>query len=125
MKHRGFMEKKERANRSALAKLVHDKSWIKATLVTMKRKCGKPTCRCVDGEKHESLYLALPVQGKRKMIFIPSDWEDTVRRWVDNHKMIEQKMDIVSQNSLQKLLDEKRRRKEEKSGNNTIEKAES
>jgi len=124
MKHRAFIDKKERVGRSELAKLVHDRSWIKATLVTMKRKCGKKTCRCVDGEKHQSLYLAMRIQGKRKMIFIPSEWENTVRRWVDNYKLIEQKMDLVSQKSLQKLLDAKQKKKEQrKPGSNIVEKA--
>lgn len=34
---------------------------LRGTLFTMRRKCGKPTCRCVNGETHESPALAFPV----------------------------------------------------------------
>jgi len=32
----------------------------KGTLVTVRRKCGKPRCRCTTGEKHAAEYLSVP-----------------------------------------------------------------
>jgi hypothetical protein len=49
----------ERAVRSRLLKLLAAAQPLaRASLVTMRRVCGKAGCRCAQGEKHVSLYLA-------------------------------------------------------------------
>lgn len=47
---------------------------LRGTLITMRRKCGKPTCRCAQGQLHEGPALSVSVSGKSITItFQPAD----------------------------------------------------
>jgi hypothetical protein len=41
---------------------------LRGTLFVLRRKCGKPTCRCASGEPHETPALAYPGGGRTKTI---------------------------------------------------------
>ena len=41
---------------------------LRGVLFTLRRKCGKPTCRCATGEPHETPALAYPSGGRTKTI---------------------------------------------------------
>ncbi len=41
---------------------------LRGALFTLRRKCGKPTCRCATGEPHETPALAYPAGGRTKTI---------------------------------------------------------
>lgn len=40
---------------------------VRGTLYTLKRKCGKPSCRCTRGELHRSLVLSWKEEGKTRL----------------------------------------------------------
>jgi len=73
----------------------------------MHRTCGKPGCHCARGEKHVSLYLAIRVGARRKMIYVPPDLEPRVRDWVQSSQEIDRLLEIVSQSCLEQLLRDK------------------
>lgn len=37
---------------------------LRGTLITIRRRCGKPTCRCATGQPHESPALTVSVSGR-------------------------------------------------------------
>lgn len=41
---------------------------LRGVLFTLRRKCGKPNCRCARGEMHESPALAYPEGGRTKTL---------------------------------------------------------
>ena len=41
---------------------------LPGTLITLRRRCGKPTCRCVRGAPHETPALSYSVGGRSKML---------------------------------------------------------
>lgn len=41
---------------------------VRGSLFTLRRKCGKATCRCVTGEPHETPALAYPEGGRTKTL---------------------------------------------------------
>jgi hypothetical protein len=41
---------------------------LRGKLFVLRRKCGKPTCRCATGEPHETPALAYPVGGRTNTI---------------------------------------------------------
>jgi hypothetical protein len=45
---------------------------IKGTVYEQRRKCGKPGCRCADGELHGSMMLSRSDGGRTKLMAIPS-----------------------------------------------------
>lgn len=104
MRHRGHISEKDRQNRSRLAKLVHNRRLLIGSLVTMARTCGNPRCKCARGTKHVSLYLSIRVANQRKMIYIPPEWEKTIRSWVEAYQEMKQLTDEISQASLDRFL---------------------
>jgi hypothetical protein len=38
--------------------------------VVLRRKCGKPTCHCNEGEGHPAKYLSLKESGRTRMIYV-------------------------------------------------------
>ncbi len=90
MQHRGNFFKEERAIRSKLTKIVHDKLFVYGSLGTSERKCGKVNCWC-KGKKaggHVSSYLSVRVDGKRKMIFVPQLMVPQVKQWIQTYQEI-------------------------------------
>ncbi len=37
---------------------------LRGTLITMRRRCGKPTCRCAGGQLHEGPALSVSLSGR-------------------------------------------------------------
>lgn len=114
MIHKASMNAKERSARSRLAKLLHTKPVLRASIVKMSRKCGKQGCKCNRGEKHVSPYLSTSFDGKRKMIYIPPELEETVAEWVGAYQETKKLIDEISRASLDRLIKEKERLGEEK-----------
>jgi hypothetical protein len=45
---------------------------VKGTVYEQRRKCGKPTCRCANGEPHSSMVLSRSEEGHTKLTVVPS-----------------------------------------------------
>jgi hypothetical protein len=100
----------ERAVRSRLLRLLSQpRPLLRAGLVTMRRRCGKPSCRCAQGQPHVSLYLAARLGAQRKMIFVPKDLEEQARQWVADGQRAAADLDQLSQLALARLLRQKER----------------
>jgi hypothetical protein len=103
----------ERAARSRLSQLLHDNEVICGSVVSMARVCGKPGCRCTQGDKHVSLYLSVKVEGVRRMVYIPPELEEEVRRRVAAYREVERLTQVVSTACVNRVLERKRDRKAE------------
>jgi len=98
----------ERNARSQAVQRVADQALLRGSLVHMKRTCGKKNCRCQQGQKHPALCLAIRWGKQRKMIYIPHDLEDTVRRWIETGQEVDGLLDAISQQCLETLLAKKK-----------------
>ncbi len=107
MRHRGFLPTKERQVRSRLAKLLHERPFLIGSLVSMPRVCGKPGCKCAQGELHPGLYLSVRVGDKRKMIHVPQSLEVQVRQWVGTYQEVWRLMERLSEACYQRFFQEK------------------
>ena len=47
------------------------------------RRCGKPNCRCADGEGHPIWSHTFMVNGEKRVERIPNEWVDQVRPLVE------------------------------------------
>ena len=45
---------------------------LRGSLVVLKRKCGKETCRCTLGQLHETPALSYSVDGVTRIVSLPS-----------------------------------------------------
>jgi hypothetical protein len=57
MPSRSQRSSKERDARSRVVRDVAKNPLLRGSLVVMRRQCGKPGCRCLQGEMHASLYF--------------------------------------------------------------------
>jgi hypothetical protein len=46
---------------------------LRGSLFTLRRKCGKPGCRCATGTPHETPALAYPAGGRTKTLTLRAD----------------------------------------------------
>ncbi len=98
---------RERDARSQAVQRVADQALLRGSLVRMERLCGKKNCHCQQGQKHVALCLAIRLGNQRKMIYIPRDLEETVRRWVETGQEVDGLLDAISQECLETLLAKK------------------
>ena len=111
MPSRSQLPAEDRAARSKLLKLLAGANPIaRASLVSMARSCGKKNCRCAKGEKHVSLYLSTRVGKSRKMIYVPPELEREARTLVENLRAVEELIEKMSQASLERFLERKKKR---------------
>jgi len=97
------MSVRERQFRSRLAQVVTQRGVIRGTLLVRRRVCGKPTCRCARGERHESLYLAVSEGGRTRQLFVPRTWEAVVRQWVADYRQAQDLLEEISRLAWQKV----------------------
>jgi hypothetical protein len=100
----------ERHARSRAVQHIVDNPLLRGSLVSMARTCGKARCRCQQGEKHVSLYLAVRVANRRRMIYVPPTMESAVRRWVGNAHEVDRLLDFISQQCLSQFLQQKQQK---------------
>jgi hypothetical protein len=111
MTSRNKFSSQERAARSRLTQVAHAVEFICGSVVSMARQCGKKGCHCAQGEKHVSLYLSVRMNGKRRMVYIPPELEETVRQQVVLWREMEQLTQEISTACLQRVFEQKRSRK--------------
>src|ERR1700681_3358151 len=56
---------------------------LPGSLALTHRRCGKPNCRCADGEGHPIWSLTFMVDGKKHVERIPDEWVDGIRPLVE------------------------------------------
>ena len=87
--------------KNTAAKIPRSSKIIKGSPVYLYRKCGKLGCKCVDGEKHKSLYLSRSVNGKTQMIYIAPHQEKEILNCINKFKEIIGLLDEISELNLQ------------------------
>jgi len=95
----------ERRLYSRLRQLLNEPGALRGTLVEMRRRCGKPSCRCArDPEaRHRAVILCVSLEGKRTSIYVPADWETRVREWVARYGEMRELLNQLSQLYLGRL----------------------
>jgi len=58
------------------------------SLVTLRRKCGKPNCRCATGEGHPATYLSTKQSGKTRMVYLSAICLKTVVQQARNYRRL-------------------------------------
>ena len=60
---------------------------LRASLIERFTQCGKPGCKCMQGEKHgPAYYLAVSyARGRTRQIYVPKDLQPLAEQWVRNY----------------------------------------
>ena len=63
-----------------------DSPLVKGTVYPLRRRCGKPSCRCARGELHESLVLTASVEGRTKLRSLAEEQAERVRELTQRYQ---------------------------------------
>jgi len=103
----------ERQVRSRLHHLLsRAEGFLHGSLITLTRRCGKPSCRCAadDQARHSSLCLGQTHAGKTTSVHVPTALEPQVRQWVDNFQQATRLLEQLSQQGRERLAKAKARK---------------
>lgn len=76
---------------------------MRGSLVTMRRTCGKESCRCTRGELHASLYVSQSAGGKTRMAYVPASCAPAVREWTRRYQRVRALMERMSEQAWRAL----------------------
>ena len=66
---------------TTLRHLLRSQPMVPGSLYLLRRKCGKPNCRCVAGELHTRWVLTRSEQGIQRLYSVSAQERAQVRRW--------------------------------------------
>jgi uncharacterized protein DUF6788 len=85
---------------------------LPGSLALTYRRCGKPTCRCAQGEGHPSWSLTFMVGGEKQVEHIPTEWVEEVRRRVELGRQAKEALaEILAANAQLLALERRQRRR--------------
>jgi len=95
----------ERDLYSRLRQILNRPGVMRGNPVLSRRTCGKPSCGCHGGPRkgHPSLYLGISLKGKHHMVYVPPEWRDRVREWVDRYAQVREVLERLSLACLKRL----------------------
>jgi hypothetical protein len=87
------------AGQRVLARLRAIRPFLEGSLTITTKRCGKPTCRCVEaGPIHEAAMLTWKEDGTTHTLHVPIALREEVATWVEEGKRLKQlshKMSVV------------------------------
>jgi hypothetical protein len=90
------------------------KPLLAASLVSFERRCGKPGCHCASGERHHGHQLTYKNRGKTRTVYVPVDFTEEVRSWIEEHRRLRGLLQEISQLSLALVRSHAQERKRRK-----------
>ena len=86
-----------------LRQLQRDLPMVQGSFYLMRRKCGKPNCRCALGQLHASWVLTRSEAGKDRIYPVPKDQRAQVRRWALEYRRYQRARAALAKAHLQLL----------------------
>jgi hypothetical protein len=99
---------------SRVKRVAAGKPLLAASLVAISRVCGQPGCRCARGEKHPGHQLTYKMHGKTHTVYVPVDFTEEVRSWIEEHRRLKRLLQEISELALELVrshAQERRRRR--------------
>ena len=78
---------------------------VRGSVVTHRRRCGKPNCRCAVGEAlHATTVLSYSEGGRSRLLRLPADQVAAVRAATERYRERRQRLEADGQAGLQTLV---------------------
>jgi hypothetical protein len=78
---------------------------IRGSVVTQRRRCGKPNCRCVDGEQlHETTVLSYSESGRSRTVMLDPGEVTAVRAAVERYRAAQARLEATGNAGLAVLV---------------------
>ena len=79
---------------------------VRGSVVTHRRRCGKPNCRCADGQRlHEATVLSYSEGGRTRFVMLPAAAVLAVRAAVDRYRAAQAKLEAEGDAGRAALID--------------------
>jgi len=90
-------------NRAAAKSLASCRRLIKASLCAMRLKCGKPSCRCAQGVRHEALAFTYKLKGRSMLLHVPKAMAREARQAAADYAKLKKLVERLSMNNLERF----------------------
>lgn len=78
---------------------------LRGTVVTHRRRCGKPNCRCASGEAlHEEVVLSYSLQSRARSVRLPRELIEPVRAATARYRAAREKLEAQGNAGLETLV---------------------
>lgn len=78
---------------------------IRGSVVVQRRRCGKASCRCTDGESlHEATVLSYSEDGRNRTVMLSPEQIAPVRAAVERYRSAQAKLEVQGNAGLAGLL---------------------
>jgi len=74
---------------------------VAASLCERKIRCGKPNCKCAQGEKHSSWCLTYKDKGRTRTVHVPRAMLEEVEQWAKEYRRAKLLLRKISYQSVQ------------------------
>jgi hypothetical protein len=71
---------------TTLRLLQRSEPMVQGSFYLLRRKCGKPNCRCAAGQLHASYVLTRSEAGKDRLYSVPKEQRAEVRKWAAEYR---------------------------------------
>lgn len=97
---------RERYALSKLRQMLNAPGLLRASIIQMRKRCGKPYCRCARARRHWHLswYIGQSQAGSPRMKHIPPELLAEVQLWVGRYQEARKLLDEVSNENWNKIL---------------------
>ncbi len=86
-----------------LRRLERSHPMVQGSFYLLRRKCGKPNCRCARGQLHASYVLTRSEKGQDRLYRIPKDQRARVRAWAAEYRRYHRARAVLVKRHLQLL----------------------
>ena len=80
----------EAARAANVEQMLQAEAMVAGSFVKQGRTCGKPTCRCATGERHEARYLSRKIEGRTQMAYVSAGDEVDVATKAERYRRFRQ-----------------------------------
>jgi len=78
---------------------------MRGTVVTHRRRCGKPNCRCAAGEElHEQVILTYSKESRSRSVTLPGELIAPVSKATERYRKARQNLEAEANSGLETLV---------------------
>jgi hypothetical protein len=86
-----------------LRPLQRSQPMVQGSFYRLRRKCGKPNCRCASGQLHATWVLTRSEQGKDRLYTVPEDQRARLRQWAAEYRRYQRARAVLAKRHWQML----------------------
>lgn len=86
-----------------LRPLQRSEPMVQGSFYLLRRRCGKPNCRCARGQLHASYVLTRSEAGKDRLFAVPKDQRTQVRKWAAEYRRYQRARAVLVKRHLRLL----------------------